>query len=86
MTKIFSPNKNYSGVVAGIQFRKGEAETDSMENLWWFYEKGYIIKEVAKPLHKNLTVRELKEIAKESGIEGYSSMKKAELIEAIEGD
>lgn len=33
----------------------------------------------------DLTVSELKEIAKEKEIEGYQSMKKAELIEAIKG-
>lgn len=34
--------------------------------------------------YSNLKVDELKEIAKEKGIEGYEDMKKAELIELIE--
>lgn len=35
---------------------------------------------------RQLTVKELKEKAKEKDIEGYSNMKKDELIKAIEGD
>jgi large subunit ribosomal protein L21 len=35
---------------------------------------------------ENLTVAELKEIAKSAGIEGYSSMRKAELIAALESE
>lgn len=34
---------------------------------------------------ERLTVKELEQIAKEHGIEGYSRMKKAELIAALEG-
>lgn len=34
---------------------------------------------------ESLTVKELRELAQENGIEGYASMKKAELIAALEG-
>lgn len=37
-------------------------------------------------LLNNLTVPELKEIAKEKGIKGYSNMKKEELISALAGE
>lgn len=42
-------------------------------------------KEVSKESkdYSSMTVAELKEVAKEKGIEGYTSMKKAELLDAI---
>lgn len=43
-------------------------------------------KEPEQEINKDLTVKELKDIAKKKELEGYSDLKKDELIELLEGE
>lgn len=54
MAKIKSPNKDYTGISAGVSFVKGEAETDDPWLIEWFESKGYKIEGVkqSKPKKK----------------------------------
>lgn len=46
MHKIKSPNPDYNGVSASLNFVKGEAETDDKWLVDWFSNKGYEVIEV----------------------------------------
>lgn len=60
----------------------GEAGQEPLPPLEEALEEG----EPGEPIDlESLTVKDLQEIAEEHGIEGYSRMKKAELIAALEG-
>lgn len=53
MVKIKSPNPNYNGNSASLQFVKGEAETDNKWLLEWFKNKGYTVEESKEPKKRN---------------------------------
>ena len=48
MTKVYAPNKSYTGVSAGVTFVNGEGETDNKHVLEWFKSKGYSVGEELK--------------------------------------
>ena len=83
MTKIYAPNERYTGKIAGVSFINGEGETENEWLIQWFKNKGYRVVEEIRL--EDFTVSELRKMAVEKGIEGYSDMRKAELIEALEG-
>lgn len=85
MAKIQAPVKGYTGIIAGIPFVNGIGETENKWVIQWFKRKGYKVIEEKKIGYDSLTVKELRAIAKEKGIEGYSDMKKDELIQALKG-
>ncbi|MEG1798641.1 MAG: hypothetical protein RR214_00500 [Synergistaceae bacterium] len=39
--KIYAPNRQYSGVSAGVRFIDGIGETEDLELIAWFSEHGY---------------------------------------------
>lgn len=45
---IKSPNKDYTGISAGVTFVKGEAKTDDKWLIQWFKNKGYEVIEDEK--------------------------------------
>ena len=83
MAKIYAPNKGYAGKIAGVSFVNGEGKTENEWLIQWFKNKGYKVVEEKKL--EDLTVSELRKIAAGKNIEGYSDMRKAELIKALEG-
>ena len=50
MATIIAPNKEYSGISAGVQFRDGVGETTDKHLITWFKEHGYTVE--TKPKKK----------------------------------
>lgn len=85
MAKIQTPVKGYTGIIAGIPFVNGIGETENKWVIQWFKRKGYKVIKEKKIDYNSLTVKELRKLAKEKGIEEYSDMKKDDLIQALKG-
>lgn len=45
MARIIAPNKDYSGVSAGVTFTKGAGETKDKRLIAWFKAHGYEVEE-----------------------------------------
>lgn len=43
--KIYSPNKEYTGISASVPFCNGTGETDDPHLIEWFKEHGYTVEE-----------------------------------------
>lgn len=86
MAKIFAPNKQYTGVSAGVTFVNGVGETSDPHLLQWFRERGYTVedepKDDSKPFEK-MTVAELKEYAEQHGIDLGDASKKEDILSVI---
>lgn len=46
MAKIYAPNKDYTGVSAGVSFCGGAGNTNDRHLIQWFEEHGYQVKGV----------------------------------------
>lgn len=64
-------------------FKKGELEIDDKRAIGILKAQGYDFDEEAPRPMELMKVAELKEIAKEKGIEGFDNLTKAKLLEAI---
>lgn len=43
--KVYSPNKEYTGISASVPFCNGTGETDDSHLIEWFKEHGYTVEE-----------------------------------------
>lgn len=51
--KIYSPNKDYTGVSASVAFCNGVGETEDPRLIQWFRDHGYTVAESEKTLKKS---------------------------------
>lgn len=92
MATITAPVKEFNGVVAGVNFTDGKADTDNESAIAYFERQGY---GVDKPAEDNdeegpagnladLSVPKLRDYAKKKGIDLGGAKNKPEVLAAIE--
>lgn len=82
MARIYSNNKKYNGISAGINFVNGVGETEVSHLISWFNENGYTVVEEKILEYDDMKYKELAEVAKKKGINGIG-LKKDELIKKL---
>lgn len=53
--KVYSPNKEYTGISASVPFCNGMGETDDPHLIEWFKEHGYTVEE---PMEAEVSMEE----------------------------
>ena len=84
MAKIYSNNKQYNGISAGVNFVNGVGESNLLHLLAWFQENGYtIVEDKREPsIYDSMAYKELTELARDRGFNGIG-LKKEDLIKAL---
>lgn len=92
MATITTPVEKFSGIVAGVHFADGKAETDDESAIQYFERQGYGVNRPAeKPDEQtpagnlsDLSVPKLRDYAKDKGIDLGEASRKADILAAIE--
>ena len=84
MAKIYSNNKQYNGISAGVNFVNGVGESNLLYLISWFQENGYtIVEDKREPsIYDSMAYKVLTELARERGFNGIG-LKKEDLIKAL---
>lgn len=88
MAKINAPNKQYTGISAGVTFVNGVGEASDTELLKWFKRSGYDVEvekeDESENEFKGKTVDDLKVYAAENGIDIGNSTSVNGIIKKIQ--
>lgn len=81
--KIIYENKDLLDLIANTLLEK---ETITKEEIDYLVEHGSLDENVKELSYEDMTLTELKDLAKEKGIKGYSKLSKEEIIEELENE